>query len=63
MYVCICKGITDQDIRDAVDNGLETFKVLKEELAVSSQCGSCVSHAKQILNEQLAATATYYKVA
>lgn len=63
MYVCICKGITDQDIREAINNGSESFKSLKEELAVSSQCGSCVTHAKQILNEQLAATASYYQVA
>ena len=63
MYVCICKGITDKDIRDAVANGSETIKCLKDRLAVGSQCGSCVSDAKQLINEQLAASATYYQVA
>jgi len=63
MFVCICKGITEQDIRDAVNNGADTFKSIKEQLAVSTQCGGCVTHAKQIINEQLAETATYYQVA
>jgi len=63
MFVCICKGITEQNIRDAVDNGSESFKHLKQQLAVGSQCGSCVSDAKKLINEQLALTATYYQVA
>ncbi|WP_171525976.1 (2Fe-2S)-binding protein, partial [Acinetobacter cumulans] len=24
MYVCLCRGITDQDIKDAVANGAES---------------------------------------
>lgn len=63
MYVCICKGITDKDIRDAVDNGDQTIKHLKERFAVGSQCGGCITIAKQVLSEQLAETATYYQVA
>jgi len=63
MFVCICKGITEQNVRDAVDSGSQNIKLLKEQLAVGSQCGTCVTHAKQLINEQLAATATYYQVA
>lgn len=63
MYVCLCKGITDQDIKEAVYNGLDTIKDLKNKFAVGSQCGGCISVVKQVLNKELADNARYYQVA
>jgi len=51
MYVCICKGITDKDIRDAVDNGVETIKGLKQHFAVGSQCGGCITLLNPYFNK------------
>ncbi len=44
MYICICKGITDKTIRQAVADG-KTFKMLKRELGLSTQCGTCIEAA------------------
>jgi len=65
MFVCVCNAVTENDIRQAVDNGAETIKQLKEKFSVGNQCGGCISLTKQVLNQQLAATAsaTYYEVA
>ncbi|CAH1905109.1 bacterioferritin-associated ferredoxin (modular protein) [Candidatus Nitrotoga sp. HW29] len=54
MYICICKGITDSAIRDAVCQGACRMRDLKTCLGVGTQCGKCACHAKQVLNEVLA---------
>lgn len=63
MYVCLCKGITDSQLREAIASGGNEFKRLKQELAVGSQCGKCVPVAMAILAEENAKTCRYYQVA
>ena len=63
MYVCLCKGITDSQLRDAIANGGNEFKQLKQQLAVGSQCGKCVPVAMAILAEENAKAVLYYEVA
>lgn len=54
MYVCICKGVTENVIREAVEQGAERMRDLKERLGVTEQCGICACHAKQALEQALA---------
>ncbi len=54
MYVCICKGVTENVIREAVEQGAERMRDLKECLGVTEQCGICACHAKQVLEQALA---------
>ena len=54
MYICICHGITDHQIRDCVNDGARTMCDLRGQLGVATQCGSCECSALQILDEQLA---------
>ncbi|WP_188151831.1 bacterioferritin-associated ferredoxin [Teredinibacter waterburyi] len=56
MYVCLCKGITDTQIRDAVDNGAESLRAVRKQLGVASQCGKCACLAREVITETLAAT-------
>ncbi len=51
MYVCICNGITDKQIRQAVAGGATSLEELHDELGVASQCGSCSEHALSLINE------------
>jgi len=55
MYVCLCKGITDSQIKDAVDEGATSLRAIRKELGAMSQCGKCASLTKEILKDQLAA--------
>lgn len=41
MYVCVCRGVTNGDIRRAVENGCESFVELQEETGCARQCGTC----------------------
>lgn len=51
MYVCLCQGVTDRQIREAVDEGASSMRKLRMELGVASACGRCAQHAKQVLDE------------
>ena len=51
MYVCICNGVTERDIRDAASRGARTVKDLRRELGVASDCGKCASCAHEVLCE------------
>lgn len=54
MYVCLCKGITDKQIREAVADGVGSFSELRSELGIASQCGKCGVLARTVYNESLA---------
>jgi len=54
MYICVCKGVTDTAIREAViHRGADRMRDLKTCLGVSEQCGICACHAKQVLEQAL----------
>lgn len=44
MYICICKGITEQDIKDATKTASSSLEVMKV-LGVASDCGRCLQTA------------------
>ena len=51
MYVCLCHGVTDSQIREAVGEGCCSMRALRRELGVASSCGRCAPYAKQVLDE------------
>ena len=52
MYVCICHGITDKDIRKAARNGVTSVSQLAAETGATTGCGSCLDMAEDILQQQ-----------
>ena len=53
MYVCICKAVTDKQIREAVDQGVSTLGGLRVRLGVARHCGTCATTAEQLIEESL----------
>lgn len=53
MYVCMCHGITDRQIREAVCDGVGSLHELSAELGVASSCGRCAEYAQELLDETL----------
>lgn len=49
MYVCICRAVTDSQIRQAANNGACSVKDLQRDLGVAVECGRCASSAKDCL--------------
>ena len=54
MYVCICKSITDSQIRNAVNKGACSMRDLCQNLGACSQCGRCAQHVLSELRQALA---------
>lgn len=53
MYVCLCKGITEEKIENLVNQGLPSSEVIKR-LGVGSDCGICVVDALQKIQNKAA---------
>lgn len=53
MYICICKAVTDGQIRSAVQDGVTSMSGLRKSLGCTGQCGKCSKHVKQIRDEAM----------
>ncbi|MGV8932564.1 MAG: bacterioferritin-associated ferredoxin [Luteimonas sp.] len=51
MYVCVCNGVTDHDIRQAAKAGCGSLAELTMRTGCGSCCGSCVTMACELLDE------------
>ncbi|HJW47221.1 MAG TPA: bacterioferritin-associated ferredoxin [Lysobacter sp.] len=49
MYVCICNGVTDHDIRDAAEAGCRSVAELTMRTGAGANCGSCLDMAAELL--------------
>lgn len=56
MYVCVCKAVTDKQIKIAIDKGACTRKQLYQCTGAGDVCGKCTRHIKQMLDENLRST-------
>ena len=53
MYICLCRAVTDQQIQQAVDEGVRSMEELQEQLEVSTCCGICAEDANACLQEHM----------
>lgn len=51
MYICICRAVTEAEIRAAIERGAETEDALRSQLGVSTECGKCSADVRRILSE------------
>lgn len=58
MYVCLCKNITDGQIRQSRASGVSCFQQLQQNLGVSTQCGCCEELARSVFEEHAEASAS-----
>ncbi|MCB1609123.1 MAG: (2Fe-2S)-binding protein [Xanthomonadales bacterium] len=60
MYVCLCNGVTEAMIVEAVGQGARDLAHLTMMTGVASNCGSCAEMAEAILHStQLSARAPW----
>lgn len=51
MYVCLCNGVTDREIKQSIRAGAGSLQDLHDQLGVSSQCGQCACLTQEILDQ------------
>lgn len=54
MLVCICNGISDKHIQEALLNGASSLKEVRKQLGLGNCCGQCISFAKDLVDEKIA---------
>jgi bacterioferritin-associated ferredoxin len=50
MYICLCNGLTDRDLRNSAEGGCSVAMVYRA-LGCEPQCGKCVPFVRQMLRE------------
>ena len=53
MFVCLCNGVTERQIRDAACEGVCSMTELSARLGVGAGCGTCAQFAESVLHETL----------
>jgi bacterioferritin-associated ferredoxin len=51
VYVCICNGVTDHQIREAAASGCTSVSELTMRTGCGSNCGSCLDMAAGLLEQ------------
>ena len=51
MYVCICNGVTERDIRQAAEGGCRSLPELTMRTGCGATCGTCLETAAALLDE------------
>jgi len=55
MYVCVCNAVTEAEIQQAIADGADTVKDLRERLLVTGSCGSCLPTVQKFLEQSIPA--------
>lgn len=51
MYVCICKAVTDKQIQEYRQQGVNSFRELRECTGIATQCGKCTVDARTCFSQ------------
>jgi len=50
MIVCLCRGVSDREIRNAIDNGATCLGQL-EQCGIGGDCGGCEGVLEELIDE------------
>ena len=54
MYLCICKTVSDQQIREAVREGVRTVGEVSARFGAGTECGKCLDSIREYVDACLA---------
>jgi bacterioferritin-associated ferredoxin len=60
MIVCVCRRVSDHQIRQAAADGAVSLECLQFDLGVATQCGRCADCASRILCDAHAALTPHH---
>ncbi len=55
MIICVCRRVSDHQIRQAAADGAHSLECLQFDLGVATQCGRCADCASRVLCDARAA--------
>ena len=55
MYVCICRRVSDREVRQVVESGAQSVDAVGERCGAGTDCGSCHDEIADLICEHRAA--------
>jgi bacterioferritin-associated ferredoxin len=55
MYICLCQGISEKRLQQAIREGARSFEQLQSCTGVATCCGACEPCAREMLGERTSA--------
>ena len=55
MYVCICNGVTDHQIREVAEAGCSSVSEMTMRTGAGASCGSCLNLLAEMIDDVQAA--------
>jgi bacterioferritin-associated ferredoxin len=52
MYVCICRAVTEEKVRDAIDAGAEDVKAVTAACCAGGDCGACHNVIEDMIDDR-----------
>lgn len=52
MYVCICKRVSESEVRAAIQCGARTEESVGEACGAGTGCGACLDRIYELINEE-----------
>jgi bacterioferritin-associated ferredoxin len=52
MYVCICRAVTEGEVRAAIDSGAATVAAVTEACCAGDDCGACHGVIRELIEER-----------
>jgi bacterioferritin-associated ferredoxin len=57
MYVCICRAVTEQEVRAAIEGGARTVDAVTSSCCAGDDCGACHDTIEDLIEERWGAAA------
>lgn len=57
MYICVCKAVSDKEVRQLIQAGARTAAELERQCGAGGDCGSCISDLENLLDAHQQASA------
>ncbi|HAG94641.1 MAG: (2Fe-2S)-binding protein [Pseudomonadales bacterium] len=53
MYICLCKDVTDRQLRESIRRGACSFGQVRRHCNLGGKCGKCMGEARLIVQKEL----------
>ena len=48
MFICVCKAVTEKELREQLESGVRNPRELCERTGAGTECGSCLRRLEQM---------------
>jgi bacterioferritin-associated ferredoxin len=57
MYVCICRAVTEREVKSAIDQGAKTVQAVTRSCCAGDDCGACRVVIEDLIEDRWGAPA------